>query len=294
MDLSTLSNAMADAVEQAAAGVVTVNGRRRLSATGIVWQPELVLTADHVVERDEELSIIAPDGTEHRAELVGRAPASDLALLRVPGAALTPATFATTEPRVGQIVLAIGRPGAGTAQASWGLINAIGSPRRSRRSKPDTLIRTDATPYPGFSGGPLVDVGGSVVGLFTSWRSASEPVAIPIAHVVHVAEQLARHGHVRRGYLGISSQPIALPERQRAGRQQEIGLLIVRVEDGSPASAAGLLVGDILVGVEGHEITDPARLQDVLGGERIGTEVAFEVVRGDALHTLSVTIGERP
>ncbi len=293
MDVQALSNSFADAVEQAAAGVVTVKGRARQAASGIVWKADLVVTADHVIERDE-VTIVTADGTEHQAEVAGRDPISDVAVLRVAGAQLQTAAFASTEPRVGQIVLAVGRPGPGGPQASLGLINVIGGPVRMRRGSLEQFIRTDATPYPGFSGGPLVNLSGEVVGLFTSGLAGGEPVAIPAAVVARVAESLLNHGRIRRGYLGISSQTINLPPNQRAGRAQERGLLIVRVEDNSPAATGGLLVGDLLVGLDGIAITDPSQLQDTLSGDRVGKSIPVDVIRGDQQHTLNVTIGERP
>ena len=291
MDIQEFSSGIADAVERGAAGVVTVNGRKRQTASGIVWRADLVVTADHVVQRDDHLSIVSADGTEHAAELAGRDGNSDIAMLRVPAASLTPATFASIEPRVGQIVLAVGRPN--TIQASLGIINAIGGPVRMRRGTLEQYLRTDATPYPGFSGGALVNVAGEVVGLFTSGLAGGEPVAIPAAVLAGVAENLLTHGRMRRGFLGIGTQTIALPANQRAGRTQEQGLLLVNVEENSPASQGGLLVGDILVGLDGQILSDPGDLQDLLSGNRVGQTISAEVIRGNQLHTLSVTVGER-
>lgn len=291
MNMQEFSSGIADAVERSAAGIVTINGRKRQTASGIVWRADLIVTADHVVQRDDNLSIVTADGTEHAAELVGRDGNSDVALLRVPGANLTPATFASIEPRVGQIVLAVGRPNS--IQASLGIINAIGGPVRMRRGTLEQYLRTDATPYPGFSGGPLINVAGEVVGLFTSGLAGGEPVAIPAAVLAAVAENLLAHGRVRRGFLGIGTQTIALPAKQRAGRTQEHGLLLVNVEDNSPAAHGGLLVGDILVGLDGQVLSDPGDLQDLLSGNRVGQTINAEVIRGDQLHTLPVTVGER-
>ena len=294
MDLQTLSNGFADAVESVARSVVRVNGRSRQSASGIVWRDQLIVTANHVVEREDKLSITTPDGTEHQAEILGRDPIHDIAVLRVKANGLIPAAFADTEPRVGQLVLAVGRPGEDGPQASLGLINIVGGPVRTRRGTINQYLRTDATPYPGFSGGPLITPAGEVVGLFTSGLAGGEPVAIPVAVLQHVADHLLNHGRVRRGFLGISSQTINLPANQRAGRTQEQGLLIVRVEEQSPAAHGGLLVGDIVVGLDGQAIADPSELQDLLSGERVGKSVPIDVIRGDQLQTFKITIGERP
>lgn len=293
MDLNAFSEGLADAVSKGAEGVVTVNGRSRQPASGIVWKHNLVVTANHVLERDEDLSIRTADGAEHAAELAGRDPGSDLALLRIANADLTPAAFASAAPRVGQMALALGRPNQDGPQASLGIVNAIGGPVKRRRGTLEQYLRTDATPYPGFSGGPLVNLNGEVLGLFTSGLAGGEPIVIPNAVLHKVGEQLGQHGTSKRGFIGISSQTISLPDSQRAGRSQDRGLLIVHVEDQSPAHHGGLLIGDILVGLDGQVVNDASHLQQLLTGERVGKTIAIEVIRGGALQTVQVTVGER-
>jgi S1-C subfamily serine protease len=270
----TLSNQMADAVERISPALVLVNGRRRHPASGVVYAQDLVLTADHVLERDEDISILTHDGRTLAAELLGRDPASDLAVLRVQGLGIEPAQQAASEARVGQLTLAVGRPSDEGANASLGIISAVGGPVRTRRGGMlERYVQTDAIPYPGFSGGPLIDTSGAVLGILTTG--------------------LAQHGRIRRGYLGISSQAVELPESQRAGREQESGLLVVRVEEGSPAAQGGLLLGDILVGLDGQSIADIDDLQALLVGDRVGRAVPVEVIRGGTLQTVQVTIGQR-
>jgi S1-C subfamily serine protease len=292
--LGAISNQMADAVARAAAAMVQVRGRPRQPASGIVYAENLVLTADHVVERDDDLSVETPDGRALAAQLVGRDPASDLALLRVPDLGLTPAAFAAAPARVGQIVLAVGRPLSGGPMASLGIVSALGGPLRSRRGAVlEQFIQTDATPYPGFSGGPLADSQGAVVGLLTTGLAGGATLAVPAALARSVAETLGSQGFVRRGFLGISSQPVELPEGQRAGREQASGLLVVRVEPGSPAAAAGLILGDVLVAFDGQTVADTEDLQALLGGERVGRAVPALVIRGGTLLSLAVTVGQR-
>ncbi|MFQ5615383.1 MAG: S1C family serine protease, partial [Anaerolineales bacterium] len=213
------------------------------------------------------------------AALVGRDPRSDLALLRLKEAALTVVSLATGETRVGQLALALGRPSHLGIQASLGIVSAVGNAvrvvQRSRRHGPrgpgyrgyyhrkirsrstriaEQFIRTDATPYPGFSGGPLIDAAGDVIGINTSGLLRGMSIAIPIARAWQIAESLDKHGGVKRGYLGIRSQPVPLPADQQEllGREQATGLLLVWVEEGGPAAQGGLLVGDILVGLAGE------------------------------------------
>lgn len=291
--LGAISDQMANAVERAGAALVQVRGRARGPASGIVQGPDQVLTADHVLERDDDLSVVTPDGRELAARLVGRDPASDLAVLRAPGLGLAPAVFATTPARVGQLVLAVGRPGAGP-MASLGIISAVGGPLRTRRGAVlEQFVQTDAIPYPGFSGGGLVDASGAIVGLLTTGILMGVALGVPSALALRIADTLVASGTVRRGFLGISSQPVELPEAQRAGLTQNRGLLVVRVEPGSPAARGGLLVGDVLTAFDGRVIADTDDLQAMLTGERIGKTVPVQVIRGGNSVTLHVTVGQR-
>lgn len=292
--LSALSNQMADAVARVSASLVLVNGRPRQPASGVVFAPDLVLTADHVLEREEELMVVGADGQERAAVFVGRDPATDLAVLRVSELGLPFAASAGGQARVGQIVLAVGRPSAHGPMASIGIVSAVGGPLRTARGGVlERFIQTDATPYPGFSGGPLIDAQGAVLGLLTTGLIGGVPLAIPVAVAWQIAQTIGSHGYVKRGFLGISSQPVELPQAQRAGRSQERGLLIVRVEPGSPAEQGGLLLGDILVGLAGLVIADTDDLQALLTGEHVGQPVPVEIIRGGGVQTVSVTIGQR-
>ncbi len=291
--LNTLSNQMADAVAQAGTAIVTVNGRPRQPASGIVYAADMVLTADHVLERDEDLSVETPDGRTLAAQVVGRDPATDLALLRVSGLGIEPLATAESPARVGQLVLAVGRPNSGGPMASLGIISAVGGPLRTRQGGVlEQFIQTDATPYPGFSGGPLVDSKGTMVGLLTT-GFGGVALGIPIAIAQRVAATLAQHGAVKRGFLGISSQPVQLPEGQRAGLSQASGLLVVRVEADSPAARGGLLVGDVLVNFDGQQLYDTDDLQALLSGERVGASLPVGLIRGGQQVTAQVTVGER-
>ena len=292
--LRTLSNQMADAVERVSTALVLVNGRQRQPASGIVYAPDLILTADHVLEREDDLTIQTHDKRTLAAQFVGRDIASDLALLRVTESGLTPMVAASQAARVGQLTLAVGRASEEGPMASSGVISSIGGPLRTGRGVTlERYIRTDATPYPGFSGGPLIDVEGAVLGVLTTGLVNGVALAIPMQIAQQVAEALAKQGYIKRGYLGISSQLVHLPESQRGGRTQEHGLLIVKVDDQSPAQKGGLLVGDILVGLDGHEISDSEDLQLLLTGDRVDKAIPIQVVRGGNLQTIQVTVGQR-
>jgi S1-C subfamily serine protease len=292
--LRALSNQMADAVERVTPSLVIVNGRQRQPASGLIYGPDLVLTADHVLEREEDLTIETHDNRTLPAQFVGRDLGTDLALLRVANLGLAPAQATTESVRVGQLVLAVGRTPGDGPMASTGVVSTIGGPLRTGRGTIlERYIRTDATAYPGFSGGPLIDAQGDVVGILTTGLVNGVALAIPMDIAKDIADTLAKQGYIKRGYLGISSQLVELPVSQRAGRNQEHGLLIVKVDESSPAQQGGVLVGDIVVALDGHSINDSEELQLLLVGDRVGRAVPVEVMRGNTLQTLTVTIGQR-
>jgi serine protease DegQ len=296
--LSALSDALAEAVEVGGRSVALVNARRRIPASGVAIASNLILTADHVVEREEDLSIILPGGEELPAQLAGRDPASDLAVLKLEGEAAQPAEKAAVEARVGQLALALGRPSTQGMQASLGIVTALGGPLRTGRgSQLERYLATDAVPYPGFSGGPLVNSTGQMLGLNTSGlaRARGAFLSIPASLAWDIAGLLAQHGRIRHGYLGIRSQPVELPAQavEALQRTQQNGLLIVGIEEGSPASSGGLMIGDILVGIAGQPLNDPDSLSSRLTSQLVGQPAEIEILRGGKPLTLTVTIGER-
>jgi S1-C subfamily serine protease len=291
--LSRLSDQLADAVERVGRVVVQVNGRHRRPSSGVVYAPTLVLVAEHAVERENDLTVETATGSPLAAQLVGRDLACDLAVLRVRDLASEPAVAAST-PRVGQFVLAVGRPGGRELMASIGIVSAVGGPVRTRGGMLEQYLRTDATPYPGFSGGALIDAGGAVLGILTTGLAGGAVLAVPAALAWRLAESLVRQGYVPRGWLGIGSQPVRVPAGQRGGQAHETGLLIVELAPESPAARGGLLLGDILVTLDGQAVDDGETLQALLGGDRVGRPVTVQILRGGTLVTLAVTVGQRP
>jgi S1-C subfamily serine protease len=293
--LVDLSNSLAAATEKAGKSTVLVNARRRVPASGIAFAADLILTANHVVEFDEDIKVTLPDGSEIPAKLAGRDPGTDLAVLRLERAAATPAQ-AAADAKVGQFVLALGRPSTEGIEASLGVISAISGPVHTPQGMLDRFYRTDTTPYPGFSGGPLVDAEGKIVGLNTSGFGRGMAITIPSGLAWKVAEQLAKHGSIKRGYLGIRSQPVEIPSAAQKAlkREQSTGLLIIGVETDSPAEKAGLTVGDILVGFEGHPITDHDELFAYLAGDVVGKTSTFEILRGGQPQPVKINVEERP
>jgi len=292
--LSAVSDQLADAVERIGRGIVQVNGRPRRPSSGVVYAPTFVLVAEHALEREDDLTVETATGSPLAAQLVGRDLASDLAVLRVLGLAIEPAQASATPARVGQFVLAVGRPGNREIMASIGVVSAIGGPARTRGGILEQYIRTDATPYPGFSGGALIDTRGRVLGILTTGLAGGAALAVPAALAWHLAEALARQGYVPRGWLGIGTQPVRIPTGQRGGLPHETGLLIVELAPDSPALRGGLLLGDIVVTLGDQAVADGETLQALLGGERVGRSVSVQVLRGGTLVTLGITIGQRP
>jgi S1-C subfamily serine protease len=229
------------------------------------------------------------------ATLVGRDPTTDLAVLHVEGADLAPPTWAEPDGlSVGHLVLGLGRPGR-TVQATLGIVSALGEGWRTPAGgRVEPYLQTDLVMYPGFSGGPLVDVAGGVLGLNTSALLRGISLSVPTPTVRQVVETLLAHGRVRRGYLGVGAQPVRLPADLAEGVGQETGLLLVSVEPGAPADGAGLTLGDTIVALDGQPVRHMDELLALLGGDRVGASVPVGIVRGGQTQEMTVTIGERP
>ena len=293
--LTEFSEGLSAAVEKAGASTILVDARKRYPASGIAYAEDLVLTADHVVTREENIKVILPDGKNLAATIAGRDPGSDLAVLRLAEKVLSAAKTSDAV-KVGQLALALGRPNSKGMQASWGIVTSISGPTRTfRGGMLDEYILTETTPYPGFSGGPLINTEGEVIGLNTSGLTRGSSLTIPVKVAWQVAEALAKHGSVKRGYLGVRTQPVEIQEaaRQALKREQDHGLLVLWLEEGGPAANGGLLVGDILVAVGGQAVSDPDDLFAALGSDTVGKAVEVEILRGGRPETVNVTVGER-
>lgn len=289
--LKDLSDDIEELVEKASKSVVRVDARRGRAGTGIVWDTGLVLTANHVVEQEEDIEVVVDDKSS-KASLVGRDPATDIALLKVDGLsapALPRARAADLKP--GQIVVAIGRPG--NLKATFGTISAVSSPWRGwRGSEIEHLVQTNAPLYPGFSGGPLITADGTAAGM-NSWvfgRGDGRAIAMDVAE--RVVESLRTDGRIKRPYLGIGTQQVPLPDPVKAKVNQESGLLVVAVEPQSPADRAGLMQGDTLLGLNG---TVTRSLEDLYAGLRkikVGATPSVRLVRAGEVKEITVTVGE--
>jgi S1-C subfamily serine protease len=294
MNVQEFSDALAAAVERTAPAVVRVEGRRRGAASGVAWSEDVVATADHTLEWDEDVTIGLADGATARATLVGRDPGTDLAALRVAGARLSPPVWDGPDGlKVGHLALAVSRPGR-TAQARLGIVSALGDAWRTPGGgRLDRYLQADISLFPGFSGSALVDAAGRLLGLNTAGLLRATATAVPAATVRRVLPSLVAHGHVRRGYLGIGTQPVRLPAPLDQQLGQESALLVSSVQADSPAARAGILLGDVLVSLDGHALAHPAELVPLLDEERIGTRARAGVVRAGERREVEITIGAR-
>jgi S1-C subfamily serine protease len=293
--LSKLSDDLASTVARAGESILRVEARGRLGATGIVWSADgVIVTAHHVVEHEDNISVGLPKGESVPAALVGRDPTTDLAVLRAETTGLaTPTWTEADNVKVGNLVLALGRPGK-TVQATLGIVSAYGDSWRSPAGgRLDRYLQTDVVMYPGFSGGPLVDAAGNIVGLNTSALLRGISITVPAPTIGRVVETLLEHGKIRRGYLGVGAQPVRLPASLAQQLGQEAGLLLASVESNSPAESHGLLLGDTLVAIDGQPVRSLDELLTALSGDKVGTTVPVRFVRGGQGQELSITIGER-
>jgi S1-C subfamily serine protease len=292
--LITLSNSVADFVDAVAPSVVQVRGRRR-PASGLVCADDVVLTMASVLGRNDGLHVRTHDGRTLDAELAGWDPATSLAVLRVNGLnapALSPASAA---PRVGHFAIAVARSWSNVVTATSGLVSIIGGPLRTGRHEAiEKVIRTSAPMHDGFAGGAFLDASGGLIGVTTASAIRGLGIVIPAAIAWQAATSLRQHGQIKRGYLGIASQPVQVADLKRSDPSHAGALLVAHVTPGSPAESAGVIVGDVIVEFDGRRVESPEDLLDLLTAERVGRAVALQMLRGGAPMTVTITVAERP
>jgi len=281
--LVALSNDIASTVDRVAGGVVAVEGRARIGSSGFFIRPDLILTADHALESDE-IEIVRANGEAEAATIAGRDPSTDLALLRVEKAGV-PLEFAPPDAlRVGAIVLAVARDDDGDLAATMGVISAVGDAWRTwNGGEIDRFVRPDLSLYPRFSGSPLVDVTGRVIGLNTGGLSRRQTLTVPATTIERVVDALlTRGGRIPRGYLGVALQGV------------QGGVIVLGVEPNSPADKGGLIVGDIITAIGGAPAADADDVHAQLGAGSVGKQFEIDVRRGGTPQRVQVTAGERP
>jgi S1-C subfamily serine protease len=292
--LLTFSDQIADAVAALAPSVVQVQGRRR-PASGLVYAPHVVLTMARALGREDGLRVRAGDGDAVDAEAAGWDPATGLVVLRAPDLDAAPVQPAAAPARVGHLAVAVARSWSNAVTASLGVVSVIGGPLPTGRGRQiDQVIRTTAPMHDGFAGGAFADPAGRVIGVATAAAIRGLGVVIPAAIAWKTAATLVEHGSIRRGYVGVAGQPVRLDERQRGASDRAQALLVAAVSPASPAEAAGLMVGDVLIDFDGHPVQSPVDLLELLDEDRIGRAVPVRLLRGGTVQELTLTVGERP
>jgi len=295
--LETISSEFASAAEKVGSNVVAVQARRWMPTSGIEWKKGVVVTVHHGVQRDEEIKVLVGAGRAVSAKLAGRDPSTDIAVLRTEeGISGALQLGDSTSLRLGHLVLALGRTRRGDLVASSGIVGGISGEWRNRQGgQLDQHIRLDLALYPGFSGGPLLNARGEVVGINTRGLAHGRAVTVPVATVNRVVEELLEKGRIARPYLGIAMQPVEVPEnlRSKLPTGTRAALLVMQVENGGPAEKAGVLLGDVIFEVGGKKVEYVDAIQDALATAKVGDVLQVRVIRAGEIKPVSITLGER-
>jgi S1-C subfamily serine protease len=293
-----LSEEISGVIERAGKSIVAVDGRSGHTSSGIVWRRDAILTAAHAIRHDANIGVIFASGRSALARLAGRDRGTDIALLKLDkDIEMQPAQFGnTTSLSVGDFNVAVARTRRGNIVASAGIISGLMGEWQVTRTRIDQFIRPDLSLYAGFSGGALVDAGGAILGLNTSGLLRGKPITIPSSTVLRIAEEIDARGKVAQPYIGVVMQPVQIPEslQKKAGVNANAGLLVMHVESGGPAELGGVLLGDILLDMDGRAFSDLDDIYDALGRKGAGQDVQTSLIRGGQRLTLTIRIGERP
>lgn len=297
--LVEFSNAISDVVERTGAFVVGVPEGGREGVSGTIVREGYAITAEHTIRGQDEVTVVLPGGETVKATVAGRDPGTDVALLKLPpaqGAAspIAPARL-TRNARVGELALLVGRRGTEGITATHGIISATGGSWTTwQGARIERWLRLDLDPFVGFSGGPIVNAAGEVLGIGTSGPRRSV-LTIPAVTLERVVDALIQRGRVPQPWIGIAMQPVAFPEGswKPLGIEHDRGLLVVTVAPGSPAEKAGIVLGDVIVTIDGRAVRSVRSLQTALDNEKIGKAIPVQLVRGGKLMEIQVTVGER-
>jgi S1-C subfamily serine protease len=292
MSLATLNEDIRSVVAKATDSVVEVRARRGAPSSGVAWPGEgLLLTALHTVEDEEEIEVRTSRGESYPAEIAGRDPSTGIALLRAKNASFTiPAWGDTAKLEAGELLIQVAASSSGR-RISLSAASVVGGEwTTDQGGRILRYIETDSRLFPGFSGSLLLSADGRALALNTAGLRRRTPLAIPVETLRHVVEKLLKHGDVRRGFLGITTYPIRLPDTVKS---QSTGLLVLSVQAGSPAEKAGLYLGDVLLGIDGKRVDSPAALLALLSEERIGKTLEGRILRTGKEETVSLVVGSR-
>jgi S1-C subfamily serine protease len=295
--LIELSNALAAATERAAIHIVAVHTGPRGSSSGVIWRAGIIVTAEHALRSDEEIKVTLPEQRVVSATLVGRDATTDLAVLKCAEAASpVPAFGDAAALAAGHLTLVVGRTRASGPVAALGAVSLAAAERRQWGGATlSPYIRLDVGLQPTAIGGAVVDARGNVVGIATPKFAGFGAIAIPAATVNHVADALLSKGRIPRGYLGVGLQPIRLPAelKQSTHRKGKTATIVLDVAPDGPAHKAGLLIGDLLLTLDGHEVLHPGDVHSTLGPDSIGKTFVAQLLRGGELREVRISVTER-
>lgn len=293
--LQDLSTTLTGAVQAASTFVAAVQGGSRFGSSAVVWQPGVAVTTRSTLRRDDNLRLTLAAGNTVPATLAGHDPGTDLAVLRFEGESGVRSGLAP-QPEPGQIALAVGRSATTGVNASLGIVSAIGKPWQTwQGGKLDSYIRLDVNIYPGSSGAAVVNAEGALIGIATGVLSRIAPLAIPSSTIDRVTGELLSRGSVSRPWLGVGVQPVPIPATlAEAAQSVSHGLVVLSADPETPAGKAGLLVGDILLSVDGTAVRDPMDLRAALAQHSPGDSVEVALLRGGERRQFAVTLAQRP
>jgi S1-C subfamily serine protease len=291
--LSQFSAALAERVAAArglVAGIRIRGGRLR---SGTLWRKDVVVASEQALPDTEEAEVVMADGAAFAAKLAGRDPGTNIAVLRLEGGP-QPAPLVAREPQPGALVLALGADGAAGVSACLGAVHSVGPAWHSRAGgRIDRRIALDIRLGSREEGGPVLDAAGGLLGISTL-GPRRQVLVIPAATVERVLDPLLADGRIARGWLGAAVQPVLVPEALRTEAGQAMGLMVIGLSTDGPAAQAGMLMGDILIGVDGSGVGSPSQLAELLGSASVGREVQLRLIRAGNLQSLAATVGARP
>jgi S1-C subfamily serine protease len=297
-ELIELSNALAQATDRAASSVVAVHTERRGSSSGIVWRSGVIVTSEHALRRDEEIQVTLPNGRVVSASLAGRDPSTDIAVLKCAEASNAAPEFGDVAAlKPGSLTLVVGRTRASGPVAALGVVSLVAPDRRNwTGSSIVPYIRLDVGLQPTAVGGAVIDAHGRTVGLATPRFARFGAIAVPASSINKITDTLLQKGRIPRGYLGVGLQPVRLPDALRDKLQwnEKTAAIVMDVHPGGSADKAGIVIGDILISMDGQPVTGLEDVQSHLAGEAIGKTLPLKFVRGGAIQAGSIVVAERP
>jgi S1-C subfamily serine protease len=291
--LAQFSNAVAARAELAKNAVVAIGLARERHTTGMVWRPDIVVASEQSLPRNDDFELVTSGGSVVTARIAGRDPSTNIAILRLAGPIASP-SIAAGEAHTGAVALAIGADGTGGVSARLGLVNLAGAEwHSSRGGLIDRRIVLDISLARREEGGPVFDAAGACLGMST-FGPRGQVILIPTATIERIVPLLLKDGRIARGWLGVALQAVAVPDALRETADQSSGLMVMSVVDGGPAAQAGIVAGDIILGVDGVSAHRYRKIAGQFGSDSIGRNADVRLIRSGAVITVRTTIAERP